>query len=249
MKYMYALFLVMLFSAGSWKSSKSKSPLETGSFQIQFETGVENKTLHFNSFYKNSVNESFTVGLLKYYISNLRLRKKDGGEVMLKDTYFLIDAEYSNKIEVMNVPSGNYDQISFTLGIDSLTTKKGNYSGVLDPINGMFWNTWGNYINFMMNGNYKTVNQKIKTYEYHIGGFEGKNNTVQTINLELNPSQLVVSKITSPKVFISMDVFKFFKSANTISIEKTPVVSEIGDSARIVSENFRHMFKLKEIVN
>ncbi|MDX2190451.1 MAG: MbnP family protein [Bacteroidota bacterium] len=217
-----------------------------GTFQLAMEVEANSKPFRFNTFYENPLGETYNVGLLKYYISNIKLGNTDGSEANLPNTYFLIDAESRNAVQIKNIPQGQYNKLSFVLGIDSAKTKQGGYAGDLDPINGMFWNTWGVYINWMMNGYYKTPSKTVQPFEYHIGGIEKPYSTTQLISVDFGGQTLKIGQ-GIPKLALSLDVQKFFQSTHAVSLHKTPVVSGIGDSAKIVSENFRHMFQFKHI--
>lgn len=230
--------------AGSFPVFGQKSNM--GSLQLTMDLEIEGKPFQFNTFYTNPLGERYNVGLLKYYVSNITLTRLDGEEINIPNSYFLIDAEFRRTVQIKNVPYGNYKKLSFVIGIDSAKTKQGGYTGDLDPIHGMFWNTWGTYINFMMNGYHKMPDNTIQPFEYHIGGIERPNSTNQLISLDLGGQTLKIEH-DHPTLIVSVDIQKFFKSEYVVSLQKTPVVSEMGDSARMVSENFRHLFKVKKI--
>lgn len=54
--------------------------------------------------------------------------------------YFLIDASDagSTTIALQALP-GKYDQVAFTIGVDSIRNISGAQTGALDPGKGMFW--------------------------------------------------------------------------------------------------------------
>src|SRR5690606_20878888 len=112
------------------------------------------------------------------YISNIKLQTNSGVEyVVPQDSgYFLImeDEPSSQVITLSNVPAGDYDKITFTIGVDSLrsTMDISKRTGVLDPTqghDGMYW-TWNSgYIFFKMEGTSPAApaDQDHKFY-YHI---------------------------------------------------------------------------------
>ena len=67
------------------------------------------------------------------------------------------DHEESQEVVLKNIPAGDYNQITFTIGVDSLrsTMDVSKRPGVLDPAqghDGMYW-TWNSgYIFFKMEG-------------------------------------------------------------------------------------------------
>lgn len=63
------------------------------------------------------------------------------------------------------------DAESVIIGIDSMQTVKTNFSGALDPINGMFW-TWNSgYINVKIEGISQRSIQRNHIFQMHLGGF------------------------------------------------------------------------------
>jgi hypothetical protein len=96
-----------------------------------------------NKEYKNEHGDVYKVSVFKYYVSNFKLYKKDGQTITLPQSYFLIDAadKASQRIKLEGIPSGNYNKVSFVIGVDSLHNVSGAQTGALDPANGMFW-TW-----------------------------------------------------------------------------------------------------------
>jgi hypothetical protein len=70
--------------------------------------------------YKNSIGQQYTCSMLKYYISNIHLKRKDGKEYISKE-YFLVDEDEINSktLSLSKVPDGEYTAISFIVGIDS----------------------------------------------------------------------------------------------------------------------------------
>jgi hypothetical protein len=63
------------------------------------------------------------------------------------------------------------DAESVIIGIDSMQTVRTNFSGALDPINGMFW-TWNSgYINVKIEGISQRSMQRNRIFQMHLGGF------------------------------------------------------------------------------
>ncbi|WP_316930094.1 MbnP family protein, partial [Hymenobacter sp. IS2118] len=47
----------------------------------------------------------------------------------------------SQLLALKDIPVGDYQSVSFTVGVDSARNVAGAQTGALDPNNGMFW-TW-----------------------------------------------------------------------------------------------------------
>jgi hypothetical protein len=73
--------------------------------------------------YKNALGQTYTISKFRYYISNICLKKSDGTMYFSKN-YYLIDEEdaSSKNITLTGIPEGDYNSISFMLGVDSLHT-------------------------------------------------------------------------------------------------------------------------------
>lgn len=155
----------------------------TGKLVIEFDNRAGDHDLVLNHDYVNSSGETFSVSKLNYYISNIILTRNDESQftVPQDSSYFLISEEHdgSQRVVINNIPSGDYNKITFTIGVDSLrsTMDVSKRQGVLDPAqghDGMYW-TWNSgYIFFKMEGTSPSASadQDNKFY-YHIGGYGG----------------------------------------------------------------------------
>ena len=81
----------------------------------------------------------FSLSKLNYYISNIKLKTNDGKEFIVPQdsSYFLVmeNEEESQEVTIKHIPAGDYNQITFTIGVDSLrsTMDITKRQGVLDP--------------------------------------------------------------------------------------------------------------------
>lgn len=256
MRFLYYLSILFFISI-SCKKKAEETPtpdtnggngtIKNSSISIQFETRAGDDRFVIGQNFVNSSNETFSASLLRYYVSNLVLKKPDGSLTKLPNTYFLIDAESRETITVPNVPEGNYSGLSFLIGVDSAKTESGVQTGDLDVTKGMFWNSWGVYINFMMNGNSPSAKNASKAFQYHIGGYSNHYSALQTVSTDFG-TLLMVKQNAVPQVHYFVDVLKVF-NPNVISIAKTPVWEDTGDTSRLISENYKNMFQLSHIHN
>jgi hypothetical protein len=141
------LFFILI---AGWISVGLMQPAakKTANLQIQFRHVINNEIIKLdNVTYVNDLGQTYTVSKFKYYIGQIRLRKTDGKEFLV-DEYFLIDEEdeASKTVSLENIPAGEYEAISFILGVDSLRNCSGAQSGALDPFKGMFWSWNTGYI-------------------------------------------------------------------------------------------------------
>ncbi len=136
----------------------------------------------------NTVHDSLTIETLKFYLSHFELNN-DGKNVWQEENSFhLIDAENpTSLIFILPVkPDLNYNQLSFSLGVDSLTHASGAMGGDLDPTKGMYWSWKSGYINFKLEGKSPKVTNRQHDFNLHLGGYAGIFNCLQTVTLPID---------------------------------------------------------------
>lgn len=235
---------------------------EVGSIHIEFDNYAGEEDLVFNTDYINSSGETFRVTKLNYYISNIRLTTTSGTEYVVPQdsSYFLVmeDDEASQVITLNNVPAGDYNAITFMIGVDSLrsTMDISKRTGALDPAqghDGMYW-TWNSgYIFFKMEGTSPAapVDQENKFY-YHIGGYGGYDsptlNNIRETTISMNGGRAEVRAGRSPQVHLHADVLQLFENPTTIKIEDHPSVM-FSDFSTTMSANYVNMFSFDHVHN
>ncbi len=162
----------LLLWGGCTKDPVSK-PTNTpaSDVQISFINTVDDKEISTGGLnYKNAASNSYSVSLLKYYISNIQLNTKAGTSFKV-DKHYLIDlaSPAQNVFTLNSVPAGEYTGLSFYLGVDSLNNHTGAQDGFLDPSYGMFW-TWNTgYIFFKHEGQFVNDSNQTKPLRLHFG--------------------------------------------------------------------------------
>ncbi|MFC7670545.1 MbnP family protein [Hymenobacter humi] len=125
------------------------APAGAGPVDIEFENVVGSAPLQLNNStpYTTPAGDQFTVATLRYYISNIKLKKADGTEYVQPESYYLIDQERlaSQRFTIANVPAGTYTGLTFTLGVDAARNVAGAQTGALAPSD-MFWDWTSGYI-------------------------------------------------------------------------------------------------------
>ncbi len=196
--------------------------------------------------YINSSGETFTVSALKYFISNISLKKSDGTEytVPQDSSYFYIDeADAASQRITINVPEGEYASLTFTLGVDSLRSTKdiSQRTGVLQPDANNYWDENKGYIFYSIQGNSTTA------FNYQIGGYGGKLsptiNNIKTITLNLVPGGVAkVHTGHTSSIHLMVDVLKMFTGATDISIATYPTIG-FDNFSTSVADNYSNMFR------
>ena len=233
-----------------------------GQLTIEFDNRVGDDDLVLGTVYINSSNETFTLSKLNYYISNIKLRTNDDREFVVPQdsSYFLVmeDDEESQEVVIKNIPAGDYNQITFTIGVDSVRSKMDitERQGVLDPAqghDGMYW-TWNSgYIFFKMEGTSPAAPADADhKFYYHIGGYGGYDtpglNNIREATIALGNSVAQVRPNKAPEVHLHVDVQEMFQNPETISIGQHPLVM-FAEYSKTVSANYVNMFKYDHVHN
>lgn len=229
-----------------------------GDITIKFDNVAGSSNLALNTAYTNASDETFKVTTLKYYISNIKLKTETGTvyTVPQNESYFLIDeATASSQNVKINVPEGNYSEVTFMVGVDSLrsTSDISQRTGVLDPATGgagMYWVWNSGYIHFKLEGTHTASDSPFK---YHVGGYGGYSqatktlNNTRTITLPFGASRANVrADHNDTSVHLLVDVLKVFTGTNTIKIADKPTMMGITDCAA-VANNFVGVFKFDHV--
>ena len=254
------LFLVLLSVVVTGCGDDENAPKEKGSLAIVFNNYYGNEDLLLNTDYVNPSNESFRISKLNYYVSNIKLKRTDGTEYIVPQdsSYFLIreDQVESQTVTLNRIPAGDYNAITFTIGVDSLRSTMGisKRTGVLDPAqghDGMYW-TWNSgYIFFKMEGiSPAAPTEQENKFYYHIGGFGGYDtptlNNLRETTITLGADVAAVGVNSTPNVHLKVDLNEFFGGPNPFSIEEYSLVM-FSEFSKKVSENYVTMFKYNEV--
>ncbi len=264
---MTALSLATLVVLGSAKNEDHPANgKELVDLTLRFDNVAGNKDFSLNSGdYKNSSGESLNVSQLQYFVSNIKFTGPNGKVFAIKqdDSYFLIqEHEPSTQTIKLKVPPGEYNKVTFVLGVDSLrnTMPIDKRKGVLDPSNsmdnGMYWSWNSGYIFFKMEGTSNvapedpTGNRK---FRFHIGGFGGYSaptiNNIKTISLDLSKLGTVKPKKGSnATIYIKADILKTFNGVTDLSIAAHPSVM-FSEYSVNVANNYSKMFYHDRTVN
>ncbi|MBB5645729.1 MbnP family protein [Pedobacter cryoconitis] len=268
---------ILLFSFMLLFAACSKKDDSTPDFQkenlaplsVEFDNIVGERTLAFNNTgnpYKNAEGEAFTVSRVQYFISNIKVTTAAGNifTVNPDSSYFLIKGDdKGTRFAKVNVPEGDYTNLTFTLGVDSLrsTMPIDKRTGVLDPAaggghdgGGMYWGWNSGYIFFKFEGNSNVVSDDAngdptgkKQMKYHIGFFGGYSaptlNNIKLINVDLRTAGIAkVRKDRQSNIHLFVDIMKVFNGKNSFRIAEHPNVM-FDDFTAKIAVNFLEMFR------
>lgn len=172
---------------------------------------------------------------LKFYISNIVLKKDDKVVFKDKQTVHLLDADHKMSVLLRDVSVvDDFNFIEFGLGVDSVTNTKGALDGDLDPTLGMYWTWQSGYVNFKLEGKRVGNNKSEKEFVYHIGGYSGEKNAYAVIQIPINN--------ISDAIHIGIDISKFMNDKDVLAHD---MIMSPGEAAVSISKSLAKCFFLK----
>lgn len=232
------LYTALFGSLVILSSCKDEEIPATMAMNIELEHVLDGQTLELNgkSFTLPS-GEDFTPKKLKYYISNVVLTNSKTGEMYEeKDSYHLISEDGNKSIDLGMVPSSNYDQLVFSIGVDEVANGKTDQTGDLDPNSDMAWNWNTGYKFLVFEGEFtNSTTGDRQGLIVHIG----TNANYKTITHTL--SGVRAGKSTS--LTLSADLDELFKDPNALQLsemESTTIM--FGENAGKIAENYSEGF-------
>lgn len=182
----------------------------------------------------------------KYYISNIKLKKADGSWWSEADSYHLLDLSVSGSIASLtlaNVPTGEYTDIQYVLGVDSLRNVSGAQSGDLSPSKGMFWSWNTGYIMTKAEG--ISPQAGLGSFSFHLGGYSGVNSVVSTKTHYFGSNSLSVNGTNNCEIVLSARPADLQQNGESVS--STAMVMDLGARAKTMSDAFHSSFTFETI--
>lgn len=147
----------------------------SGKMTLSFQHEVDGKPLVKNEMiYVNAAGNLYMITELKYFISDITLFNSNGTTYLVnrsKDIFYVDDdIPSTHYIELTdNIPSGSYDSIHFTFGINEEKNKTNAF--VNPPESNMFWPEvlGGGYHYMMLNGRWTDTLEIIQPFNFHLG--------------------------------------------------------------------------------
>lgn len=241
-----ALMAFATITLNSCKKTTPADPLPTeGKVDLQFDHkwGPSNAPFSMNTTLTHpATGETMTFTMLKYYISNIKLKKEDGTWWTQPESYHLIVVgdNVAPKIQLEKVPVGKYTAIEYTIGVDSTRNVSGAQTGALAPSNGMFWSWLTGYIFIKAEGSSPDSGASSGEFKYHIGGFRNENNTnAVRVNTQDFPNLLNVDGHDghNAKVHFYVNAARFWHGG--ISLQDMHTVHMPGANALTIADNFQ----------
>lgn len=237
-------FLLLSIGLLSLLSSckKSDSTVPYGKMTISISNEVDGQPVAIGPMsYTNAAGNQYSVDLLKYYVSNMKLVKADGSEVSFGN-YNLIDASNpaSQTFTLDSVQNGDYTAVRFLLGVDGDHNHTGVQEGALDPINGMIWTWKTGYIFFKHEGSFKDSSGATKQVLFHYG------TDVALVSITVPINKLTVAG-DARKLYLRFNLNKLYDSPRRIdfNVDNNHMSTGPGEVFWIsaMAENFANTFQ------
>jgi hypothetical protein len=257
MKKIQFILFILSFVFISCSKEHQDNPAATSELILHLDNVAGSANLALNTgVYTNSFGEAYSISRFDYYISNIIIKSTAGLEykVPQEKSYFLIKENdlASQEIELTDVPVGDYNIISFTLGIDSLKSAAplNQRLDILDPANAaseMYWNSNNGYIFLKMEGSAVASPLAGKLFQYLVGGYGGSAsptiNNIKNINLAFPVGAVAkVREGAHSKVHILADAKKVLDGSSNISIAASPSVWFTDESVKIANNYKKNVF-------
>ncbi len=159
--------------------------------QLRIIPSWDNKALELEQVYLTENKDSISFSTLKMYFSDFRFKEKLSGGITEIDTLIFYDlADSSTHVFFKNLEISNYDDVSFTLGLDSSKNVSGELENAYDPLLGMYWAWNTGYVNLKLAGKSSLVLTKTHDFEFHLGGYRFPYASAQQVQVDLLDSYI-----------------------------------------------------------
>ncbi|PIB35342.1 hypothetical protein BFP72_08005 [Reichenbachiella sp. 5M10] len=256
-----ALAAIVFFSACDNEDEGSEMDMP-GTVTLMFDNVAGDEDLSFeadaSTHYNltNALGQEFNVGLLGYYISEIKLTGMEGTEDYIDEVVYsaeeplgfylveeTVDGISGNMIMLKDVPVGHYTGVTFTLGVSMDYLSEGAQGGALSEANGYVWSWNSGYIGYKLEGaaahgavsEHHGRQSEAASLAYHLGG-EGEDfSNIKTITLDMD-THVMISSASASEVTITSDVLKALTGETdidftTLSSAHAPAASQpIGNN-------------------
>lgn len=213
--YLYLLLLSCFFFSFSCK--KKENPINSyAKLRIHFIHKSNDSIIQPDQvIYSNFAGNAYSVSMLKYYVSNLRMETQAGDSSRVGGIW-LVDARRPDMVtyEIDSIPRDKvFDRLSFMLGVPYERNHTGAQDGYLDPAYGMIW-TWSTgYIFLKHEGKFKDNQGKNQQFMMHLGTNRARHWI--TLNTPLWKADEDIEN-----VYIHLDVKKLYGPGRTLDFNQ-----------------------------
>jgi hypothetical protein len=242
--------LLLGAAAFTFTACDDDNDAQPGKLNFEFENVVGSQPLVFGTTYTNAAGEPFTVSKFNYFVSNIKLTDSKGVVWSEPESYHLVKQSEtdSRTFELKNIPPGDYNKLTFTIGVDSARNMSGAQTGALDQLNDMFWNWSSGYVFLKMEGTSPRASNGQLTY--HVGGFRSPNNALRTVSPALPAGTVLhVAGDKTPQIHLQADVLKMFTGPTQVSFATMSNTGHSSDpnSVKLANNYAAGMFSVAHV--
>ncbi|MFT4749792.1 MAG: hypothetical protein ACI819_000217 [Neolewinella sp.] len=219
----YALFLFVVFS-----------PVLPAQTVVKFQPLLNGDVLELGDGLVTERSQSTgakQVEVLRWYLSDIEFLRNGKVVFTPKKRHHLLDAEIPKSLDLQLATDTSllYDELRFTLGVDSLTAASGAFGGDLDPTNGMYWTWRSGYINFKLEGTSPACPARKNRFQFHVGGFHGPFASQRKVSLAVTPAAVIRIDLDFDRFFKAVDLRKQYQvmSPNEASAELADLLAGV----------------------
>ncbi len=148
---------------------------ESGSIEMEVLHSLNGNPLITNEFiYTNAAGNPYMVTEVQWFISELRLIRKNGDMLHIEDEegIYYVDTDLAETLNINpadGIPTGTYKGISFTLGFNESQNISNRF--VNPPESFMFWPLYlgGGYHYLKLNGKWENDKGQFPSFNFHLG--------------------------------------------------------------------------------
>lgn len=222
------LMILLFFMYGTAQNSYTTIP-------IQFKLKFNNTDIVKGKQFVSVKGDTISIDTFKCYISNIKLEFSDNSVSKKKNSFHLLDMDSLNSLK-LTLPikkNKSLTKIRFNIGIDSTTSTSGIQTGVLDPMNGMYWAWQSGYINFKIEGTSSSCKTRNNKFQFHVGGYLFPNYAIREVEFLLKEKN---------NINIDIDLAQFF---NEIDLQKDNTLMIPGKKAMDLANLSIKLFQIK----
>lgn len=214
-----------------------------GTVKIVFEPVFNGKPLKLSTQpYVNEHGDTLFVDLLKFYVTDVTL--SSGIQSSVDANRHLMDAGAWLYFYIGSMKSGDYSDLDFVVGVDSIMNTNGANAADLDPAREMYWAWNSGYIMAKLEGHSDKCKTLHHAFEFHIGGFQPPYDAERTVHLKL-PKKISVKDGSSVTITIEADADAWFSGG--VDLAKVNSIVTPGKDATMMADRYAKMFRIKEI--
>lgn len=238
-----SLFACLL--SGCSDDSPTQAVPAAGTVKVRILHHVDVEGLSFSDIrYTNAAGEQYSVVRLNYLISNIELVATNGGRFLAPGPFFVDAAADSTLQQVLsNVPSGEYEQISFTFGLDETVNKSAAF--INEPWHPkMFWpdELGGGYHYMMLDGFVAVPNPggepTERNHNTHLGRTQNDPHyfkvTLEILNIRVDGNESLID--------LAFDISQWYETPNVYMFPDPGFIMDRPDVQEILKANGASVF-------